>query len=769
MSPSSNADLFATNKTRSFINNQGGQILQKTENGQTQNFFYANGNPVGSSGIVDASGNLVANADFDYNYTPVSDKYPGSTPGSYSVAQGDTLRGIALTLFGDASLWHLIADANGLRQDSDLIVGKTLVIPNKITNLRNSYDVHKPYQPGEIIGDTTPTLPDPPPPPVNEDDGCGVFGQILVIIVAVVVTYFTAGALTTAIGPWTGAVLGAAAGSIASQGVAMAIGMQDKFDWGAVGVAALTAGVTKGIGGGIGGTGPVDLAVRAAVSNVATQGINIIVGRQESFDWKSLAVAAITAPLAKMASDKLGGGIDKAFNPDTNKFANDFARNMVGGVVRGAVSMAVYDSGKYDWANVAADAFGNALGNAVAPKPSLAKQGMGLKLGKGGIGLRGTQAAMDAFDSGLQLGQRPFEAPTDTPNFSPDYGLVESGMPLPKLNAMSEPRGDSSEANSMIPNMAADIADARRQAAFNRAVNDPHATRISDSAPAPERLPDDISGANAIPVLKTGDGPFTHRGITMRAIEGVFAQHHGFSLPFGWGAGSVRIPAQDYPSASQLDALSVGLEWPDLPTAEQDRIDISLLQLLGGVAGSKRKIFDPGFQSHRGSNSIWHSMIESGRYTNQQVVDKIITQAQQWYDAASTAMTKGIPELAYFHLGKLLHMMQDSYSASHVFRNASGEVAMFQNYNEQGIFRHNLADSGFERSPWVGTAVNSTMQVLELFRARSDFKAVGDFLRDSVYRLQSGTAGDRAGGTAPAYMKPKPEPYIYRYDHTQFM
>jgi hypothetical protein len=51
-----------------------------------------------------------------------------------------------------------------LRQDADLIVGKTLTIPNGITNLHNSHDVRKP---GRNIGDTRPTLPDPPPEPAR--------------------------------------------------------------------------------------------------------------------------------------------------------------------------------------------------------------------------------------------------------------------------------------------------------------------------------------------------------------------------------------------------------------------------------------------------------------------------------------------------------------------------------------------------------------------------------------------------------------------------
>jgi hypothetical protein len=90
------------------------------------------------------------------------------------VSAGDTLRGIALAVFGDAQLWYLIADANGLKTDADLTTGRNLSIPNKVTNLRNAADTFKPYAPGAIIGDTTPTLPDPPlPQPLYRPNGGG--------------------------------------------------------------------------------------------------------------------------------------------------------------------------------------------------------------------------------------------------------------------------------------------------------------------------------------------------------------------------------------------------------------------------------------------------------------------------------------------------------------------------------------------------------------------------------------------------------------------
>lgn len=49
---------------------------------------------------------------------------------------GDTLAGIAQSLWGDASLWYLIADANGLAGSEPLAAGRLLSIPNKVHNGR---------------------------------------------------------------------------------------------------------------------------------------------------------------------------------------------------------------------------------------------------------------------------------------------------------------------------------------------------------------------------------------------------------------------------------------------------------------------------------------------------------------------------------------------------------------------------------------------------------------------------------------------------------
>ena len=416
-------DRFQANNNRSFTLNAQGHILQKTENGKLQYYYYANGNPVGSSGDINP-------ADFDYNYTPVSDSYPSATPASYTVSSGDTLQSIALAVYGDANLWYIIADANGIQTSADLKIGQTLVVPNKITNIHNDSTVFKPYNAGAIIGDTTPTLPDPPPPPPppqasSHGHHCNIIAMIIVIIVAIVATILTAGAAAAAfapavatIGGATGtmavggavlagtavgisttamigaAVIGAAVGSVASQLVGIGLGVQSKFSWGAVATSALGAGVTAGIGSvtsaanaaanaaaadagtaahvGIAGTMGLEgygaTVVNGIAGNVISQGVNMITGQQSKFSWQGVAIAAVSAPLNNYIDKQFDVGQSKGVM-DLRFSWNGLARNVGSELVKSAVqqevSIAVNHEGKMDWQKVAADGFGNAIGNDV--------------------------------------------------------------------------------------------------------------------------------------------------------------------------------------------------------------------------------------------------------------------------------------------------------------------------------------------------------------------------------------------------------------------
>lgn len=342
-------------------------------------FFFANdGSYVGS--VSGLEGALKAN--FDVNFTPISSEYPASVPQRYVVQRGDTLRLIAAKVFGDAKLWYVIAEANGL-SDPDAVIpeGRELTIPNEVVSLSNDATSFKPFNVADAIGDTTPTQPVIPP----RRKGCGVLGMIIVIIVAIVVTYLTWGSTTEF---WAGvlnvtanstaaatasAATAAALGSIASQAVGMAIGVQDKFSWKAVAVAALTTGLTKGLGvdglnfiGGEGAAADVfNAAIRGAINSAIGQGVNIAVGLQDKFSWRELAISAIAAP----AADAIGKSVGLKLDPDFGKrgYHASFSTNLISGVAAGVGSTVVRMAlgGKVETQAVIADVFGNALGNAL--------------------------------------------------------------------------------------------------------------------------------------------------------------------------------------------------------------------------------------------------------------------------------------------------------------------------------------------------------------------------------------------------------------------
>ncbi|WP_034159241.1 LysM peptidoglycan-binding domain-containing protein, partial [Sphingomonas sp. ERG5] len=177
----------AVNRVLSYQNDAYGQVLvrEQTDNGQLgprQLYYYFNGRRIGDVGNdgpnparVDyaqelaqdrgkaagkggfRNGQPVASADFDQNYQPINGNYPGQAATSYTVRTGDTLSSITQAAWGDANLWYLIAEANGLFADSALTAGQTLSIPNKVTNFHDTSDTFRVYSPGEAIGDTLPT------------------------------------------------------------------------------------------------------------------------------------------------------------------------------------------------------------------------------------------------------------------------------------------------------------------------------------------------------------------------------------------------------------------------------------------------------------------------------------------------------------------------------------------------------------------------------------------------------------------------------------
>jgi YD repeat-containing protein len=381
----------------SYINDANGQVMVRREQDNTgsgdpkQVWWYFDSRQVGTSGNngnVDpdyetAMDERVASSgtgpfrqgstvgtrysDFDQSFNALSPGEGGGAGTIYTVRSGDTLDGIARSILGDSSLWYRIADANGLSGASRLNAGQQIRIPAQLANVHNTSDTFRPYDTAGHIGDLQPTTPTPP---ATNKKGCGVFGAIILAIVAIVVTVVTAGAALSVIAPAAfptvgagiGAVLGgtvigaatvgvsvgtaiavgataAAVGSIVSQGLGVATGLQDKFNWKAVGLAAIGGGIGAGLApnglagsngffgaaGSPGAFGTISnnilrAAGNAAAGNVITQGVSLATGLQKQFDWAGVAASGIGAGVGQA----IGGGLPtlKADNTIGNHLAH---------------------------------------------------------------------------------------------------------------------------------------------------------------------------------------------------------------------------------------------------------------------------------------------------------------------------------------------------------------------------------------------------------------------------------------------------------------
>ncbi|RYE42495.1 MAG: hypothetical protein EOP24_32460 [Hyphomicrobiales bacterium] len=195
----------------------------------------------------------------------------------------------------------------------------------------------------------------------------------MMIVVAVVVTIYTAGALAAAgslgsnalgaaalsgaggsagIGAAVaGGIAGGALGSITSQAVGNMTGVQDGFSWKGVALSALAGGVS----GGLGGASIDNLVLRSAVGSAMSQGVAVVTGLQSNFNWKAVAASAAGAA----ASNAMGSALDGSFK-DWNQAAAGIARGTLNGLAAGTVA-AIAKGGRISVQQVATDAFGNAL------------------------------------------------------------------------------------------------------------------------------------------------------------------------------------------------------------------------------------------------------------------------------------------------------------------------------------------------------------------------------------------------------------------------
>ncbi|GAA4798967.1 putative Ig domain-containing protein [Lysobacter hankyongensis] len=383
-----------------FVHAAGQQQAELREGGQIRNNHYVYNTP--QIQTLNGRGNYAAGG------------------GTTVALQGETLQSLAQRVYGNSSLWYVLADANGLSNpDAPLTAGTQLNTPQVNVNA-NDAGTFKPYNPAEAIGSTTPGLPFITPPPKQN---CNVLATILIVVIAVVVTVYTAGAAAGAMGVTGTTATGAAAttsavgasalaggaaagvstlgvavgsfaasaglgatlaisagigsfvGSVASQAIGSLTGVSS-FSWRTAIASGLTAGtvsfagsagMTGGIAGALGGSDYARAAASAVVGNVAGYAANRAAGvRNTSFSWRSVAASAVSAVVTSAVADRFGLQPDfeaARFDPMAN-FGTDLGSALIGGVIGLHTRRAFGFDDRVDYLGLAANAIGTATGNA---------------------------------------------------------------------------------------------------------------------------------------------------------------------------------------------------------------------------------------------------------------------------------------------------------------------------------------------------------------------------------------------------------------------
>ncbi|MES2937303.1 MAG: DUF2235 domain-containing protein [Pseudomonadota bacterium] len=490
------ADTGQQDNYRSFVNDEAGRALYVKQGSHVQRQLIVNGEVLGRyGGTVDPNQARSVSgvpmfkdtAEFNFGFAPTGGDTPQMQDSTHVVSAGDTLQAIAQAAYGDSRLWYRVADANGLSSNEELRAGQVLKLP-PLQTAGNAAGTFKPYDPSAVKGDTAPFLPAPQPKKK------GWFGKLLAIVIMVIVTIYTAGALSGATGGLlatleggmtalgsavtgaglagtaagtlgvSGFAVSAAAGSIAGQAFSIASGQQDGFSWKQVALSALSAGVGAGLPAGLGGApGSFGNAVaRAAVGNAITQGIGVVTGLQGKFDWRGVATSAVGAGVGQVAGDALHAG---------NAFAGlgRFGQQLAQGTVRGFASglaTAVARGGRVAVQQVAVDAFGNALGNAVAAAglPDAANhplddnQREALKMGFGP--LNPNAAAQMALLSRIDL-RSNFVAGSGPDQFEPiETALPEDGAPSNAAMSLEQLRRQEIDYRNRTEQIAEQVQDA---------------------------------------------------------------------------------------------------------------------------------------------------------------------------------------------------------------------------------------------------------------------------------------------------------------------
>ncbi|MCX8677605.1 MULTISPECIES: hypothetical protein [unclassified Apibacter] len=231
--------------------------------------------------------------------------------------------------------------------------------------------------------------------------------------------------------------------------------------------------------------------------------------------------------------------------------------------------------------------------------------------------------------------------------------------------------------------------------------------------------------------------------------------------------------------------LDRGCSWQDVPCSDPSTINNCYFSTGFGM----KKEGKIAFESHNGSLQYWHSMAPAGVFTNQEVKNLILKQAEEWFkEGISSKYNKqdikiNKHDIMYdpqskrpshtpvegkkdgydglFYIGKILHMVQDSYSLSHTQRDSENRIVQFQGYDAQNHHKHGHADKD-GGSIGAQHAETASTQILKFYKEFRDGKITTEagvllllknYLDKHVYPIAPGRENVTAGGSAPEYSK----------------
>jgi len=236
----------------------------------------------------------------------------------------------------------------------------------------------------------------------------------------------------------------------------------------------------------------------------------------------------------------------------------------------------------------------------------------------------------------------------------------------------------------------------------------------------------------------------------------------------------------EHSGIKSIQELEYGSIWPDFPSENPLAINRAYAILILSEAYSVSKT-DIVYKSHFGENQHWHSMCPKLKNipTNNEVRNIILKQCEEWYSKAwEFKQKKKYPE-SLFELGKLCHILQDSFVLAHCWRRYvgdekfidenkiekedNGKIWTFQDYAAQDGNYHGFADSPTQanKTKTIGykSAEKATEQIMLRYHHNLKWHEKYSVLDSpqsylsNVYELCSGRGDLPSGGSHPWFKK----------------